>query len=121
MDIHGDVTIDLNEFGYDGQIVLGAPTFRRTSALQNAIVKLAGMDDGKPVLANVPLGDMNLLTNLAYVKSAPFYTGFDKGLEPLMEFMDELDKKEVGSAQKLWDAIEVNVGRIIKGETHPLQ
>lgn len=121
MDIRGDVTIDLREFGYDGQIVLGAPTFRRTNALQNALTKLVGIKDGEPVLLDTPIGDLNVLTHLAYVKSAPFYTGFDKGIEPFMEFMDKLDENERGSAQRLWKAIEDNVGRIIKGETHPLQ
>lgn len=121
MDIRGDVTVDLKEFGYDGQIVLGAPTFRRTNALQNALVKLVDMKDGEPVLQDTPLGDLNILTHLAYVKSAPFYTGFDKGIEPIMEFMDTLDEQEPGSAQRLWDVIEANVGRIIKGATHPLQ
>lgn len=121
MDIRGDVTIDLKEFGYDGQIVLGAPTFRRTNVLQNAITKLVGIKDGEPVLLDTPIGDLNVLTHLAYVKSAPFYTGFDKGIEPFMEFMDKLDENERGSAQRLWKVIEDNVGRIIKGETHPLQ
>lgn len=121
MDVRGDVTLDLKEFGYDGQIVLGAPSFRRTNALQNAIVKLVDMKDGKPVLMDTPIGDLNLLTHVAYMKSAPFYTGFDKGVEPLLEFMDKLDEKEIGSAQRFWDAVEKNVGRIIKGDTHPLQ
>lgn len=120
MDINGSITMDLAEYGAEGQIVLGPLRFSRRNEFDNSMSdSIRVTPQGKLTVGQVQLGDMDILSNLAYVREAPFYTGLDKGTKPFLDYMDGLDEKGV-DAQRVWTDLKANVGRIINGETHPL-
>lgn len=120
MDMNGRITMDLAEYGAEGQVVLGPLKFSRRNEFENSMSdRIRVTAQGKLTMGQVQLGDLNILSTLAYVVEAPFYTGLDKGTRPFLDYMDGLDDKGVDT-QALWDAIKENAGRIINGETHPL-
>lgn len=121
MDMEGSIVMDLTEYGAEGQIVLSMPRFTRKNELANALSKYISVKGERPVINDLEFGDLSILSTLAYVSKAPFYIGLDKGVKPFMDFMDSLDKTGSANADRLWKDIQENAGRIINGETHPLQ
>ncbi len=117
----GRVIIDLEQYGGKGQIEMSAPRFSRKNELANALSKYISIKGDAPTLNDVNFGDMDILSTLAYVSKAPFYIGLDKGVQPFLDFMDSLDEEGSANADRLWSEIQITAGRIIKGETHPLQ
>ena len=120
-DMKGRVIIDLGQYGGEGQIEMSAPRFSRRNALANALSKYISIRGDAPTLNDVNFGDMDILSTLAYVSKAPFHIGLDKGVQPFLDFMDSLDEEGSANADRLWSEIQITAGRIIKGETHPLQ
>ena len=103
MDVQQLTKIDLSEYGMDGEIILGPPTFRKTIEMKNALGNCTKthLVDGKPVIDETRLGDVDIIMMMAYVRSAPFKAD----LRGFLNYCDVMDNKEPGSAQRLYDAL----------------
>lgn len=109
--INDIITIDLGPFGGEGIIELSRPTFRRIQQMKNLLGKCMGasIDEiGNRVLKDAPLGDMEIIKMMAYVKSAPFQASMDN----FLNYCDRLDDKRNGSALELFALIKEKVAEI---------
>lgn len=113
------IEIDLAEFGGSGIMEMSTPTLRRITAMRNAIGDCTQMSqvsgsDGV-VIDRTRLGDVEIISTLAYVRKAPFRATLDG----FLEYGDTLDDKSVGSAQALYNKMVSTVKEIDKGEGSP--
>lgn len=111
------ISIPLGEYGFDGAIDMGKPSFRKINDMKNAISNVTKLRtaNGQAVIDRTNIGDIEIIGNLAYVRSAPF----PLTLDGFLDFCDILDYKEIGSAQRLWDKICETVKTIDGGVTSP--
>lgn len=111
------VSIPLGEYGFDGAIEMGKPSFRKLNDMKNAISNTTRMrtSGGQAVIEKTNIGDIEIIGNLSYIRSAPFPIT----LEGFLDFCDALDYKSLGSAEKLWDRICETVKMIEEGGTSP--
>ena len=102
-DIQQMTKIDLTEFGMSGEIILGNPTLRKTVEMKNALGNCTKTHivDGKPVVDETSLGDVDIIIMMSYVRSAPFKAD----LKGFLNYCDVMDNKEMGSAQRLYDRL----------------
>ena len=119
MDYKTRITIDLSRFGQEGNIELGAPTFKKRIELANEISRLITIEQNKTGMKvdNLEGGTWNILQRLVYIKSAPFEPTF-KGF---LDYTDRMDECDLGSAERLWDEICAAIERIDNGGASPLE
>jgi len=103
MDMQQMTKIDMTEFGMVGEVVLAPPSLRKTVEMKNALGNCTKthLVDGKPVVDETRLGDVDIIMMLAYIRSAPFKTD----LGGFLHYCDLLDEKELGTAQKFYDRL----------------
>lgn len=118
MDIQGNISIDLKEFGGAGQVVLAPLSLRRQTELANALGSVNVGEYGGISPVNVKLGDLSMIKVLVYVKSAPFSTKLDD-LEPFFDYCDKLDEKQPGASTRLWEKLSSVVSELEGRSTHP--
>ena len=119
MNMNAQYTIDLERYGSEGTIVMMAPSLTRLTAMNNALSESARKHAPRGAeldLNNVPLGDLSIISVLAYVKSAPFKTT----PAAFMAFCEVLDDKDNGSAVLLLKEMQDLMVKIDKGEDSPL-
>ena len=118
MDIQGNISVDLKEFGGAGQIVLAPLSLRRQNELANLLGSVTMRDNGEFTPVKVKLGDLSMIKVLVYIKTAPFNTRLDD-LEPFFEFCDELDSNLPGASIELWDRLSKAAEELEARSTHP--
>lgn len=113
-----EIKIDLNRYGYDGEVVMSRPSFRKLRDLRNAITSKAKYvkEDGEVTLQNIPQGDVEILGVLVYVQSGPFR--FD--VESFLKFCDKIDAVQIGNANRLFDEMNSAAEELDKEAASPL-
>ena len=107
--------IDLEEYGMpEKTIEMGLPSFRRKVEYRNEIGRMIRLSSGGTA-DNIPIGDMAILKVLKYVNEAHFKTTLDG----FMSFCDRLDQREVGTADRLFEAMQEAANSLEKGENSP--
>lgn len=96
--------IDLGEFGQTGTVEVSMPSLSRRIARDNAIGNCndVKMVNGEPVLVGTRAGDAAVIKILAFVRKAPFPTD----LTGFLRYCDRMDDNELGSAERMLEAIE---------------
>lgn len=119
MDYKSRITIDLSEYGQEGTVEIGAPTFRRKIELSNEISRQMTIEQSRTGVKvdNLSGGRWSIMQRMAYVTRAPFRTTY----EGFLEYTDMMDAQDPGSADRLWDAICEAVKRIDEGGASPLE
>lgn len=117
MDIQQTTKIDLAEFGMVGEMVIGNPTLRKTIEMKNALGNCTKthLVDGKPVIDETRLGDVDVIIMLSYVRTAPFKVD----LNGFLSYCDLMDSRNVGSAQKLFDKMTEIINEYKDGAKSP--
>ena len=117
MDIQQLMKIDMAEFGMVGEIILGPPTLRKTIEMKNAMGNCTRthLVDGKPVIDDTLLGDVDVIIMLSYVRSAPFKVTLDG----FLHYCDLLDEREIGLGQKFYDKLAVMIEPYKEGAKSP--
>jgi hypothetical protein len=104
MDVRPQITVDLNEYGFDGQITLEPLDFVRRKRLQNNLGRATHFKDlNMDELKSQDLGDIIVYKVMAFMTSAPFKLD---SIESFYGFMARLDKNELGSADRLFNRLE---------------
>ena len=117
VDVQQIMKIDLAEYGMQGEIILSNPSLRKTIEMKNALGNCTKthLVDGKPVIDETRLGDVDIIMMMAYVKSAPFKAD----LKGFLSYCDVLDNKEMGSAQRLYDTLSTMTEAFRNGAKSP--
>lgn len=118
MDIQGNITVDLKDYGGAGQIVLAPLSLRRQNELANSLGSVSVGEYGEVAPVKMKLGDLSMIKVLVYVKSAPFGTRLDD-LEPFFQYCDDLDEKQPGASKRLWERLNKAVEELEGRTTHP--
>ena len=117
MDYKTRITIELSDYGAEGQIVMGPAPWTTIKRFQQRATRLVPPGkDGRPDYSKADVVSSNILDVLLFVREAPFVAD----LEPFFDFMDKLDAKELGSAERLYAEMEKVAARIFSGEESPL-
>ncbi len=114
MDMEMSISIDLEKYGAEGEIILSAPGLRRMTELKNEMSKPARVSKkGAEVsVSEVQQGDVEILSILVYVQSAPF----ERNVESFLSFCDRLAGIKRGNDNLLYDEMIDAVRRIDSGE-----
>lgn len=84
--------IDLAEFGGEGMLEMGRPSFRRTTEIKNEMsrrMRITKQDDGA-AMDGLLQGDLEVLSVLLYVRTAPFTCTIDG----FMRYTDRIEAKD---------------------------
>ncbi len=97
--------IELKDFGGEGCVEVGSPTLSMKVKLKNELGKRAKIRvvDGQQIMEYSDIGDVEILKTLSFIRSAPF----PLTLRGFLDYCDELDKKSVGNAERLFEAISL--------------
>lgn len=117
MDIQGSVSMDLAEFGIEGNILFAPPSLRRQNELANVLGRVRVGEEDQP-MTEIGLGDMTIIQVLYFIKAAPFSTGL-KNLEPFLEFCDKVDEIRPGASSDLWDKMKECADIVSTNSAHP--
>lgn len=118
MDIRPQRIVDLKDYGLEGQIVLEPLDFVRRKKMQNNIggcVNMNAIEDD--VLESNRVGDIMVYRVLAFIVSAPFR--YDN-IESFYNFMEKLDRRELGSADRLFNELHAKVKELSEESSSPL-
>ncbi len=113
------ITIDMTQFGMEGETIVREPRFSRRRMAENAIGRMAKMKNGTIDMSGVDVGDIQTVNALQYVDSAPFPLDLFK-LDGFYAYCDRMDDNERGSAIRFWNALSEAVERIEGGDADPL-
>lgn len=105
--IHDVIVIDLEPFGGEGVVELAMPSFRKNQMMKNDLGRCLGAyvdKDGVGHVRDTPLGDVEIIKAMSYVKTSPF----PQNLNGFMDYCDRLEAKG-GSAQGLFDEIQAKI------------
>ena len=101
IEIRPQVTIDLKEYGGNGIMIMEPRTPRKMREFKN-MISVACMEISSKTGAVVSLtGDMELYSLLSFVTSAPFLGKKGNELEDFTDFLDSIDEKGWGNADRL--------------------
>ena len=83
------ITIELADYGMDGQIIMRQPSLRKQNEFKNTMGKYMKFTQGSaPQMSdNVPLGDLEIAMLMQYIYQAPFRTT----IEGFLSFTDDMD------------------------------
>ena len=117
VDIQQTTKIDMTEYGMVGELVMGNPTLRKTVEMKNALGNCTKthLVDGKPVVDETRLGDVDIIIMLSYVRTAPFKAD----LNGFLAYCDLMDSRNMGSAQRLFDRMNEIVNEYKEGAKSP--
>lgn len=98
------IKIDLAQFGGQGVIEIGEPYFTKKVMTKNIAASLMKVhrEGGYEVVSDANPGDIEVLSMLQYVRKAPFGTT----LKEFYAYCDKLDDQDVGSASRMYQAIQ---------------
>lgn len=109
------IALDLKSYGGKGELILAPPSLRKLIDMRNKVAKVKASSAGTTM--DVEVGDMELMSVLTYVRSAPFKTD----MESFLEYCDGLEEKEAGISVRLYDDMRLAIESIDKGECNPLE
>lgn len=122
MDLKTIISIPLEKYGGKGVVEVSAPTLRRKIEMKNQLGKLAKMsvaldekDEGRKVDITLDEGYQYIITNLVYVRKAPF----PLDVEGFLRYCDRLDERELGMGELLLDTIHEATLAIDSGDASP--
>lgn len=112
------ISIDLGTIGLDGTLLMNRPGHTREAQLKNEITKISSVntDGGKPAASIPPLGDLETLEVLAYVKEAPF----PLTLQSFYNYCDGIDEDNPGVSNTLFKLMSDAKEALCKGAKSPL-
>lgn len=116
--IHDIVTIDLAMYGDEGIIELTKPSFRKKQIMKNDVGRCMGayVDEyGRGQVKDTPLGDIEIIKAMSYVKRAPFAAT----LKGFLDYCDILDERN-GSAESLFEEIQEKI-KVLETAPGPLE
>lgn len=96
MDFNSIVTIDLSEYGLQGTIEMGMPSYKRVADMRNEATRYARIcqrNGDEAYVEGLLQSDLEELTMLMYVRRAPFPCTL-KGWFDFTEVMDAQDKRQ---------------------------
>lgn len=102
MDLKTVFTIDLAEFGGDGLMEMGNPSFRRMNEIKNEATRRARIDPNTNTMDRVPQGDLEILSVLMYVRKAPFTCT----IEGWLRYCDILEEKDPLASYALFERMK---------------
>lgn len=100
MDMKTIVTIDLEEYGAEGTIEMGMPSFRKLTEMRNEAsryVRIQKKGD-EAYVDGLLQGDQELLSVLMYVKKAPFRCN----IEGWFKFCDKIEAEDPSASYRLF-------------------
>lgn len=108
--------ISLSEYGMDGEVTIEPLDFVRRKRLENNIGK-ASRFEGDQIVAK-DFGDIAIYNVMAHITSAPFKF---ESLDGFYKFMERMDKRELGSADRLFERMCAEVRAVESRENSPLE
>ena len=115
MDIRPQKTINLKDFGSEGEITLEPLTFRRRKQLQNNIGLCMNVKNNE--VEPTRMGDVMIYKVMAYIVSAPFR--YDT-IEGFYNFMDKMDRISPDNGERLFSALNDAIKELGQEESSPL-
>lgn len=109
-------TIDLAEYGGEGMLEMGKPGFRRTTEIKNEMsrrMRITKQEDGTS-MDGLLQGDLEVLSVLLYVRSAPFTCTIDG----FMRYTDRIESKDPSYGTALFARMQ-EVMRELEGRPSP--
>lgn len=120
MSVDGRIQLDMKKYGMDGIAVVREPRRTRRVEAANAVGRLSGIGVYKEVdLSKTMVGDIDTIGALMFVESAPFPTDL-MDLSGFYAYCDEMDDKEIGSADRFWEDLCDAVTEVSEGRVDPL-
>ncbi len=117
--IDGSISMDMKDYGMEGIVVLRKPRLTRRKQAENAIGRLARVDGNTINVTESSLGDVETLTVLTFVESAPFPRDLNN-LKAFYDYCDKMDDNEYGSATRFWTDLTENIKRLQEDREDPL-
>lgn len=100
MDVKTIVDIDLAEYGGEGIMQMGMPSFRKMNEIRNETSKYIRLMKAKDsaYMEGLQQGDLEILSVLMYVRKAPFTCTIDGWLR----FCDRLEENDITASHRLF-------------------
>ena len=113
------ILVDLKEYGFDGMVKMGPPTYRQRNKSDNQIGRAHHFVEGKNgvQIESQDLGDITLYGIFKYIREAPFST---EDIESFLSFTDTLDEVRIGNGERFVNRLIAEVKRIQAGACDPL-
>lgn len=104
MDVKTIVSIDLAEYGADGIMEMGMPSFRKMNEIRNETSKYIRLMKAKDsaYMEGLQQGDLEILSVLMYVRKAPFTCSIDGWLR----FCDKLEQEDITASHRLFSRMQ---------------
>ncbi len=118
--IDGSISMDMKDYGMEGIVVLRKPRLTRRKQAENALGNLARMDKGELRVTESSLGDVETVTMLTFVESAPFPHDLFN-LKAFYDYCDRMDDNDYGSATRFWKDLTDNILRLSEDKEDPSQ
>ena len=117
--IDGSISMDMKDYGMEGIAVIRKPRLTRRKQAENAIGRISKVDGNTINLAASSLGDVETLTVLTFVESAPFPHDLFN-LKAFYDYCDRMDDNDYGSATRFWTDLKENINRLEEDAEDPL-
>lgn len=105
MQLDETVTIDLAGYGGEGMLIMGRPSFRRTTEIKNEMsgrIRVMRRETGDAVMDGLLQGDLELLSVLLYVRRAPFTAT----LEGFQRYTDAIEANDPTGGVRLFERMQ---------------
>lgn len=110
--------IELSDYGMEGRIIMGKPSYRKFTDMKNEVsrrVELRKKEEGGDVkLVGVLQGDIDIIAVLTYVRSAPFRCTVDGWLA----YCDRLEAIDYSYSYDLFDRMKA-IAEEVEAEHSP--
>lgn len=117
--IDGSISMDMKDYGMDGTVVLRKPRLTRRKQAENALGRIAKVDGNTINVTESSIGDVETVTMLTFVESAPFPRDLSN-LKAFYDYCDRMDDNEYGSATRFWTDMVNNILRLSEDKEDPL-
>ena len=107
----------MSDYGQTGTIEMCKPSMRKKVMMKNELGRCTETEvvNGQTVIKDARVGDAEIVRLMAYVNKAPF----QPTLNGFLTYCDQMDEKDFGSAERLYQDIILTVEEIDK-EAGPL-
>lgn len=104
MDVRTVISIDLAEYGGDGIMEMGMPSFRKMNEIRNETSKYIRLMKAKDsaYMEGLQQGDLEILSVLMYVRKAPFTCS----IEGWLRFCDRLEENDITASHRLFSRMQ---------------
>ena len=116
IDVNPTREIDLAEYGGEGMLTMGLPSFRRFTAAKNEISRMSTLTAGKETkMGGISQGDIQIISVMMYVRTAPFTPTVDGWLA----YCDRLEQKDPSASYRLFDRMEATMKELESSQASP--